>query len=236
MRVRLIISILSILLLSCKQNQQDNNVLKPDYLSSWLIANEDSLYQEFVRYVNEYSYCKTCDSNWTEKAYLRVGNDSYMGRFSLEAKKYCDSIEVTYFYNKNSSPKCRILLSTGYNKRLTIALDTLLTYSFQLKHFKLEKYEQPEKKVDIFGIDEGNVVVKDLRIEMEPIDTLQNLTIFIYSKLKNTKITDDNKDFLKRSLFGEELLLKKINNVDFKITDTLYSDLMTLEQVRSKLN
>ena len=230
-----IITIILLTLISCKQKSQDDNPSKPDYLSKWFIANEDSLYAEFVQYVNKNSLCDHCDTTWGEMAYQKVDSSSYMGRFSLEAKKYSDSIDVVYFYNKNSNPKARILLTTNYNLRLTKALDSLFNFVSTPKHFKVDKYEQPDTRTDIFGIDKGDVVVKDLRIEMKPVDNLQMLTVFIHANPKDTKITDDNKDDLKKQLFGEELLLKKIKDVEFKISDTIHSDLLTLDVTRSKL-
>lgn len=170
-----------------------------------------------------------------EMAYQKVDSSSYMGRFSLEAKKYSDSIEVTYFYNKSTTPKARILLTTNYNRSLTKVLDTIFNSVSTPKHFRVDKYEQPDTSTDIVGIDNVSVVVKDLRIEMKPFDTLQDLTVFIHAKPKDTKITDENKDYLKRRFFGEELLLKRINKIDFKFSNTLNSNLLTLDEARSKL-
>lgn len=235
MRLFIIITILFLTLISCDEKPQEKDFPKSDYLSEWFVANEDSLYTEFTKYVTENSLCDKCDTTWGEMAYQQVDSSSYMGRFSLEAKKYSDSIEVTFFYNKSTTPKARILLTTNYNRGITRALDTVFNSVFTPKHFKVDKYEQPDKRTDIFGIDKGVVVVNDLRIEMEPYDNLQNLTVYIHAKASDTKITDDNKDYLKRQLFGEELLLKKINNVDFQIADTINANLLTLEEVRSKL-
>lgn len=233
---RFIITIITLLTFaSCKQKPQDSNFSKSDYLSQGFIANEDSLYSEFNEYVFKNSLCENCDTAWGEMAYMKVDSSSYMGRFSLEAKRYSDSIEVTYFYNKSTTPKARILLTINYNRSITRTLDTIFSFVSNPKHFRVDKYEQPDTRTDIFGIEKGDVVVKDLRIEMKPINTLQNLTVFIHANPKGTKINDDNKDYLKRQLFGEEHLLKKINNVDFKFSDTLNPNLLTLDEARSKL-
>jgi hypothetical protein len=225
-----IITILLLTLISCKHRPQDNNPSKRDYLSTWFLDNEDSLYTEFIQHVT-----KNRDTTWGEVAYQRSDSASYMGKFTLLAKKYCDSIDVTYFYNKSTNPKARILLTTDYNKGLTQALDSIFNFVSTPKHFRVDKYEQPDTRADIFGIEKGYVVVKDLRIEMKPVDTLQNLTVFIHANPKDTKITDDNKYYLTRQLFGEELLLKRIKDVDFKISDTINSGLLTLGEARSKL-
>jgi hypothetical protein len=220
-------------LFSCSQKQQNAKPNK-DYLSRWFNENEDSLYREFISNVKVSSLCSTCDTSWGEMAYQKVDSSSYMGRFSLEAKKYCDSIEITYFYNRNgSTPTVRILLSTDYNRKFTTALDTILN-SITPKYFVVEKYEQPDLRADMFSNDNMHVAAKELRIDMKPHDTLQNVTVFIHGNPKST-MTDDFKDFLKRQLFGEELLLKKISDVDFKFTDGIDNNLLSLEEARLKL-
>ncbi|RZK04209.1 MAG: hypothetical protein EOO46_17120 [Flavobacterium sp.] len=180
------------------------------------------------------SLCKTCDTTWGEMAYQNLDSATFMGRFSIEAKRYCDSIDVTYFYNKSRTPKARILLSLNYNKNHTEALDTVLN-SVAPKHFVVDKYEQPNRTADIFGLENGDVIVKELRIELMPHGNLQDLIVFIHGKPKSKTIANDEKDYLLHQLFGEELLLKKINNVDFKFTDTLNSNLLTLNEARIKL-
>lgn len=223
-------------LFSCNTKPEKNNVLQPDYLSEWFIDNEDSLYAEFTRYVYENSFCDDCDTTWGEMAYQKVDSSSYMGRFSLAAKKYADSIDVVYFYNKSTSPKERILLTTNYNKRYTNALDTIFNHVPSPKHFRIDKYEQPDTRTDVFGIDEGYVIVNDLRIESIPFDTLQNLIIFIHTKSNGKVVSGDNEDYLKRKLFGEELLLKRVNDITFKFSDSINTDLLSLDEVRRKLN
>jgi hypothetical protein len=233
MKPFVIIIITSLTLFSCSQKQQ-NTRPDIDYLSKWFNENEDSLYQEFIRNVKSSSLCSTCDTSWGEVAYQRVDSISYMGRFSLQAKKYCDSIEITYFYNRNgSTPTARILLSTDYNRRFTSALDTVLN-SINPKHFTVEKYEQPNLTADMLSSDNMNVVVKELRIDMKPHDTLQDVTVFIHGNPKNKVMTSDFKDFLRQQLFGEELLLKKINHVDFKFADSIDNNLLSLEDARLK--
>lgn len=224
------------ILFSCNTKPGKNNDLQPDYLSEWFIDNEDSLYAEFTRYVYENSLCNDCDTSWGEMAYQKVDSSSYMGRFSLAAKKYADSIEVIYFYNQSRSPKARILLTTNYNKRYTKALDSIFNYVPAPKHFKVDKYEQPDTRADIFGIDEGYVIVNNLRIDNIPFDTLQNLVVFIHAKSNSKVITRDNEEYLKRKLFGEELLLKRINDITFKFSDTINTKLLSLEEVRRKLS
>lgn len=219
---------------SCNTIKKENNVLKPDYLSQWFIANEDSLYAEFIQYVYKNSLCDNCDTTWGEMAYQKVDSSSYMGRFSLEAKKYADSIDVVYFYNQDRSPKARILLTTNYNKRYTKALDSILNFVPNSKHFTVNKYEQPNTKSDVFVIEEGEVVVSNLRIETMPFDTLQNLIVFIHAKTNNNLIVSDNEDYLKRQLFGEELLLKRINEITFKFSTSINTHLLSLEEFRSK--
>jgi hypothetical protein len=236
MRYISIAPIILLLLSSCNQKQQDAGLIKPDYMSEWIIANEDSLYNEFTNYVAENSLCSSCDTSWGEMAYQIADSKSYMGRFSIEAKKNCDSIEVTYFYNKGTNPKCRILLSTGYNKRLTFALDTIFTYPFTPKYFTIDKYEQPEHNVDIYRLNKTVYAnVKELRIQMTPLESLTDLTIYVHSNSQDTSITNVQREFFIRQLFGEEALLKKINTVELRISDSIQHNLLTLDETLAKL-
>jgi hypothetical protein len=234
MRPYIIITLFFLTLASCRsgQNKTTGNV---DYLSKWYNANEDSLYNEFVNHVQNVSLCNNCgDTTWGEVAFQRSDTPSYMGRFTLQAKKYCDSLEVTYFYNKSTTPKTRILLSAAYNRNLTKALDTILNFTFP-KRFKIDKYEQPDLTSDIFSIENIDIIKKDLRIDIKPHDALHDLTVFIHGSPKSKTIDDEDKQYLQRQLFGEELLLKKINVVEFQFTDTINNSLATLEETRLKL-
>jgi len=233
MRPYILSALLILSLFSC-DTQQDRKAIKTDYLSNWFVENEDNLYKEFIEKVQTTSLCKTCDTTWGEMAYQNLDSATLMGRFSIEAKRYCDSIDVTYFYNKSRTPKARILLSLNYNKNYTEALDTVLN-SVAPKHFMVDKYEQPDMTADVFGLENGDVIVKELRFELVPHGNLQDLIVFIHGNLKSKTIANDEKDYLLHQLFGEELLLKKINNVDFKFTDTLNSNSLTLNEARIKL-
>lgn len=220
---------------SCVHKTQDKQFIKQDYLSEWFIKNEDSLYKEFENHVAKNSLCAKCDTTWGEMAYIQFDSVSFMGRFSHLVTKYCDSLQVTYFYNKNSAKNMRILLSTGYNKKFTTALDSLFTSVPKPKHFIVEKYEQPDTKFDIYSLNNVNVFVKDLRIQINAIDTLENLTVYINARPKDTAINLENKELFIHQIFGEEMLLKKLNNVNIKFCDTNKPNLLSLNEALLKL-
>jgi len=221
--------------ISCNQKTKDTPIPKPDYLSSWFIQNEDSLFTEFTQLVQTELFSNNHDTNWGEYAFQNEDSTKFMGRFTLAAKKYCDSLGVTFFYNKSTTPHVRILLSTDYNKNFTTALDTIFIFVPKPKYFIVEKYEQPDLHSDGFSLPNLNIDNKDLRILMQSKDSVKNLKIFIYSKAKNVTIDNDNKEFLKKELFGEELLLKKLNDIEFIVTDTINSKLLTLSELRNSL-
>ena len=235
MRHYYFILFISLLTASCVHKTQDNPFIKQDYLSKWFIENEDSLYKEFENHVAKNSLCLKCDTTWGEMAYIQFDSVSFMGRFSQQVIKYCDSLQVTYFYNKNGKKTVRILLSTGYNRKFTKALDSLFTGVIKPKYFIVDKYEQPDTNIDIFSLNNVYVIVKDLRIQMNPIDTLNNLTLYINAKPKDTVINFDNKGIFIHQIFGEEILLKKINNVNVKFCDTIKQNLLSLNEALSKL-
>ena len=235
MKLYILIISISFGTISCKQKANDTPISKPDHLSAWFIQNEDSLYKEFNELVQTELFQNRSDTNWGEYAFQNADSTKFMGRFTLEAKKYCDSLEVTFFYNKKTTPCTRILISANYNRKFTTALDTIFNFVPKPKYFIVEKYEQPDLHTDGFSFPNLNIDNKDLRILMQPEDTLQNLKIFIYTKAKNVILDADNKDFLQKQLFGEELILKKIKDIDCVFTDTINSTLLTLNEVRNKL-
>jgi hypothetical protein len=235
MRHYYFILFISFVAASCVPKTQDKEFIKQDYLSSWFIQNEDSLYKEFENHVAKNSLCAKCDTTWGEMAYIQFDSLTLMGQFSNLVTKYCDSLQVTYFYNKNSGKRVRILLSTGYNKKFTTALDSLFTGVPKPKHFIVEKYEQAETGADIYSLNNVDVIVKDLRIQITTIDTLKNMTVYINARPKDTAIDFDNKEFFTHQIFGEEMLLKKINNVNIKFCDTIKQNLLSLNEALLKL-
>jgi hypothetical protein len=143
MRYSIILLLFALILFSCGSNTKTPNNPKRDNLSEWFISNEDSLYTEFVNYVFENSLCSQCDTSWGEMTYMKIDSNSYMGRFSLEATAYCDSIEVNYIYNKYSNPKTRIRFATHNNEKCNEILDTVLIFLENPKFFKIEKSKKP---------------------------------------------------------------------------------------------
>ena len=225
--------------LSCKQKNKDTSIPRPDYLSTWFIQNEDSLFNEFNQEVKSELFNKSNDTNWTEYAYHNTDRTKFMGRFTLEAKKYCDSLDVTFFYNKTTIPHGRILISTDYNKRFTKALDTIFNFVSIPKYFKIQKYEPSNydttrnEILNLFEI--GDIAYKDLRVQMIPLETLQNITVYIPTKSKQAKITDDEYEILRTQLFGEELYVKKINELKFILCNTIKPNLFTISEALNKL-
>lgn len=62
-----------------------------------------------------------------------------------------------------------------------------------------------------------------------------NLTVFLYTEDKIIHQTDWSKHDVKQSLFGEELLLKKIGDINFIVTNKFDSTLLTADEVRRRL-
>lgn len=234
MKTNLLIIFASIVFAACQPASPTQPQNRSDYLSSWFEQNEDSLYSEFIRQVQATALCATCDTSWGTMVYQTLDSATFMGRFSLEAGKYCHSIQVSYFYNRQKAPQARILLSVNYNRQYARALDTILN-SITPKYFAVNKYEQADTSTDIIGITNADVVVKDLRLELTPIDSLKRITVWIHARPKDTIISNESGEYLTHLLWGEELLLKKIEAVRFRFSDTLNNTLPTLNQVRSQL-
>jgi hypothetical protein len=180
------------------------------------------------------------NTNWTsqEFGYLQCNPATYTGRFTLEAKKYCDSIQVTYFckiYRNAELTETRIQLSINYNKQFITALDTILNYAAHSKYFKIEKYVPPIVKSGIYKFNNGDVIIGNLRARIDNSDPPSNITIFIADKSKSSKLLKEINNDLSKAIFGEELLLKKIGLINYKYSDTIESGLLTINQLREKL-
>jgi hypothetical protein len=220
--------LLILLFISCKEKKQTTSQIKEDYLSQWFNTNQDSLCTEFTNKVFATAFCKKCDTTWGEMAYEQYDSTSYMGRFSLLAKKYCDSIEVTFFYNKNSTPKTNILLTAPYSKKNAQAIDTILDFINDNKYFQVDKYIQPDTSVGSIGMRGWQFIIKDMRIKTLTTSSTTNLTVSVYKKWIKNEFTPDYYDALKKELFGEDLLSKKINQIDFVFSDSINNDLPTV--------
>jgi hypothetical protein len=120
---------------------------------------------------------------------------------------------------------------------LTSALDSIFSYSFTPKHFTADKYEQRDHEADIYRLNKTTYAnVKELRIQMAPSGPSTDLIIYIHSNSKDTAISNNEREFFVHRLFGEEILLKKINSVKFKFSDSIQSSLLTLDETLLKLN
>ena len=235
MRLYILIILICCAALSCKQNSEKKSIQKIDYLSNWFTQNEDSLYVELIKLAT-----KELKGYDVEK-YGYTSNhqppDTYMGRFTQQVKKYCDSLDVSFSYNKNLNPKADILITTNYNRRLTKALDTILNSVSHPKYFQLIKYYQSstDSTTDILTLDNGVVVLKDLRVQIIPTKNLYNLIIYIPTKKTSKKVSESDYEFLRTELFGEELFLKKINNLTILFSETIKPNLLSVFEARNRL-
>ena len=220
---------------SCRPKTKEVSIPRPDYLSVWFLQNEDNLFKEFNKQVQTELFNKNHNTNWGEYTFLNGDSKKFMGRFTLEAKKYCDSLSVTFFYSRSTNPHMRILLSIDFNRKYIESIDSIFLPIPKSNYFIIDKYEQPDTTTDMFSINDMDVIVKDLRIQLNPIDNLTNLIVYIKAATKKTSIDEEQKESFIHKLFGEELLLKKINTVEIKFTDSIIVDLLTLQEVRKKL-
>ncbi len=220
---------------SCKHKNRDISLSQQDHATIWFIENEDSLHSEFIKVVQEQLENKNYDSSWQESAFQSRDSSTFMGRFSLEIQRDCKGLTVTFFYNKGTEPHSKILVSTEYNKHFVAALDTILNVVEKPKFFTIEKFEQPDIQSQRYRLKNFTINKNDIRIFIKENNQNLDLKVFLYAKDKEAELYEEEKEFIKKSLFGEELLLKKINSCDFFITDTIDFKLMAYSKAMLKL-
>ncbi|MBX9783369.1 MAG: hypothetical protein K2X48_08765 [Chitinophagaceae bacterium] len=231
MRNRLLFTAFIITLFSCTQ-KNDVVSAKIDHVSKWFILHEDSLYKELEALsVKELDESKSCYTSNEQPI------NSLMEPFTNEVKRNCDGLEVAFTYCKKSNPKATVFLPTNYDRRWSKALDTIFNFFPSSKYFKIIKYEQCicDTTTDILTLDAEDVILKNFRVSMSSFDTLQNIVVYIPHRPINTKLSERDIAFLRQQLLGEELYVRRINQLEFKFCDTIKSHLLTISETRNRL-
>lgn len=226
------IIIISISFLSCNQKHDNSESKQKDYLTQWFLKNEDSLFMDFSNQVQGIKG----QTNWLGGTFHNEDTTNFVGKFTFQAKKYCDNLDVSFIYDNRNAPHMQTLISASYNRKYTKALDSLFNPIPTSTYFYIQKYEQPSIRLDSLALfQELNLQSNDLRVSFTPVDSLFNVSVFLFSGTKKIELSDADKELLKKKLFGEELLLKKINEVTFIPVDKITPNLLTLNQIRTKL-
>ncbi|HTB53276.1 MAG TPA: hypothetical protein VK718_10940 [Ferruginibacter sp.] len=210
---------------------------KFDHVSLWLIENEDSLYSEFIAKANAALVANGPRAIESEPVDMSSNDEStYMGRFTEEVtKEDSDSLYVSFYYTKSSNLS-QICITALLNKKYALALDTILNPIPNLKHFKIQKYLPADTTIDSLNgiLPDINIAVKDLRIKMSTVGSLQNIIVYIHGDSKD-KINGQTYIELAGPLFGEEIFLKKINSLQFEFCHSIKPGLLTIQEARVKL-
>jgi hypothetical protein len=229
--------ILSLLILAGCQTSIKREPEKKDYLTTWLELNEQKVYEELIRKAAADPANRPSNIG-TEKAFFESDTSTYLGKFTFQTQRYCDSIQLWYHYsitNDPHAPEFKILLTINYNKNYLQALDTILTSFKSRKHFTVEKYEQPDILPEIYRFQNGDVVVKDIRSEIRNSTPPYDI-IFYVSGLKNKKLIKEIDGHLNKYLLGEEILLKKVRHVTFAESDSILNNTLTVVETRKFVN
>jgi hypothetical protein len=235
--MKLTLYLLSLIILAgCKTNV-NTEPQKKDYLIIWLELNEQNVYEELIRKAAADPPNRPGNIG-TEKAFFESDTSTYLGKFTFQTQRYCDSIQLWYHYsitNDPRAPEFEILLTINYNKNYLQALDTILTSYKSRKYFTVEKYEQPDILPDIYRFQNGDVVVKDIRSEIRNSTPPYDITFYI-SGLKNKQLIKEIDGHLQKSLLGEEILLKKVRHVTFAESDSILNNTLTVVESRKFVN
>jgi hypothetical protein len=229
------IAIALLIVLSCKETYHSKGYEKQDFLSSWLIEKEDSMYQDLLTFVRT-------DSSFVHsptgvvRAFTLEDSVTYLGRFSREAKRYCEGIQVIYSYKIGDTLSGSISLSIDYNKSLVAAIDSLLLLPVVPRHFKVEKYKAASCQSCTFLFTHGRIQTDSLRAKVENMQHPYVIKIFVLDKTGNQQLLTECSESLGEDLLGEELVVKKVSGFKYALTDTLPRGLFTITQLKERLS
>lgn len=203
--------ILFLFAFGCNSSEQNKPIPKKlSTLSEWLINKEDSLLIDFKKYERDYPLQPELENkeHFHQEQQMITGLPAELTRRVNE--KYPGVI--LYFQRRNPEKKPAILVSADDDRNLTAAVDSLFADIDSLRHFEILKFYPP-------GMDFSTTLYVNDTIESDKL-------FFLYSNINdsidlivyyNKGITNETQQLLIKDLFGEEILLKVIRSVDYRV-------------------
>jgi hypothetical protein len=222
-----LIFLLLLSLVACQQQQSTKKKGKPlTPLSNWLINNEDSLFFQFNQQIKKGDFDEVTTNETIVSREFQF-EDGYLGQLTNKIHDVVSCIQVYYQFIPQQRPSFQLLLSAGYDRSCVKAVDSLFNDIESLKHFKIVKYQPPGGAFSDFIVEKDTVKPEGLRFLPIKNKLFYDLDIIVPKKLSN--ITEE---MLLAQIFGEEVQLKKINTVRFKVSQDTMSGSIKLNDIR----
>jgi hypothetical protein len=232
--MRLLFLLLVITIASCNNNndqkvnnhENDNKHLSP--ISLWLTAHEDTLFQFMSEFIKQDTANNKPEGETISRQY--VIDYGIMGRLRDLINTVAGCIRVYYAFKPKQNPWFEIVLTPEYDSACVEATDSIFSDIKRLKYFSISKYIQPEGlfSAQINGRD--TVRPSDLAFQLIPGYKKYDLIFYL-----RKDISDNTKRILINSIFGEEVLLKKIRSVTYERLKESAQGLKTIEEVKEEL-
>jgi hypothetical protein len=222
--------VIFVLFISCNSNTNHKAGSDPrprqlSSLSQWLIDNEDSLYF----YVQKRFAIDTIQIGLlNNEGFYRDYQikENLPGTLVSMIHNYKNCMEV-YFERRALTKLPAILLSAEYDKDCVDAVDSIFNDIDSLKHFEVIRFHKPGRLFSGFEVDNDIVTPEDVSFRFIPQGDRYRMEVNF-----RKQISAKTNDLLLQSVFGEEVLLKRISNIKYVITKEKIPETKTIEEAR----
>jgi hypothetical protein len=225
--MKYLVFLLLIILSSCIEEHKKEQHKQLTPLSRWLVDNEDSLFHSIQQTFNADSLPDQLlnKENFHRDYYI---TDGILGVLREKIKSYKDCIEL-YYIRRVQSKGPAILLSPEFDKNCINGVDSIFNDIDSLKYFKIQKYHPPEELFSMFVVKNDSLNPAEIFFKLTPQENVFDLDIFI-----KKDIPDEAKDLLLSSIFGEEIILKRLRNINYKVTTNIPPGAKTIQEIRER--
>ncbi len=222
MKPLIFFTLLITILISCKNKQSErNHTLTP--VSLWLVQNEDTLNNYFREFIKGDPRLKGHDAIYLEYTI----DTSVFKTLNRKIAQYDSCIVVHINYRPKAKHAFEILLTSDYKKGCTSSIDKIFSDIDTLKHFYIVKYRPAEGPFSGYMNGTDTINPEQIKFTVNPTGNKYDV-VFYTTKV----IGKSSKEYLTQDIFGEEVLLKKINKIDYRVLKDTTIRTKSIQEIR----
>lgn len=207
---------------SCKNQPRDAS-RRLTSLSFWLVQNEDSLNNYFKEFIKGDPRLKEHDA-----IYLEYTIDTFAFRtLNRKIAQYDSCIVVHINYRPKEKHPFEILLTSDYKNGCTSSIDNIFSDIDTLKYFYIVKYRPAGGLFSGYINGTDTINPDQIKFTVNPIGNKYDV-VFYTTK----SIDESSKEYLIQDIFGEEVLLKKINKIDYRLLKDSTIKTKSIDEIR----